>query len=166
MNKKERKLLRAILREYIPESLQLWQEQFPDDFYSELFRLNGWELSESGIQEHPFTVAKWTDALVYEQLPSEVLRELNREEPEESEGWLLLASQIREVLTLFKVSDDMEEMWDQFEKLKSREHAEVHTPFDFDEQGHTKEPIYEEEKLSDFNKKLKTALEYKPPKGS
>lgn len=161
MNSKERNTLLDSLKPHIPETLQSWQAQFPDQYYDELFRLNGWEMSESSVKEHPLSVAKWTSALVYEQLPFEALQELNDHEPEEGITHHL-DSQIKEVLTLFMVSDTMQDMWNQFETLKKRQGVAIAPPLPFDEQGHTKEPLYEKEELSDFNQKLVQALEYKP----
>jgi len=56
----------------------------------------------------------------------------------------------------------MEHMWPQFKKLKSRQSGQTEISFIFDEKGHTKDPIYEEKDLSDFNKSLNTALKYNP----
>jgi phosphopentomutase len=71
-----------------------------------------------------------------------------------------LNSQIGQVITLFRLSDNMEHMWKQFEKLKSRKQGQLEIPFDFDEAGHTIEPLYDENKLSDFDQKLQKGLEY------
>jgi len=53
-------------------------------------------------------------------------------------------------------------MWNQFEKLRNRENGQLELPFIFDKKGHTKEPIYEEKELSEFDKNLKKALDYNP----
>lgn len=147
MKSRERQILQDCLREYTPEALWPQQEAFPDDYYDELFRLNGWEVSETSVKEHPLAVARWTQTFVYDQLPEETTS---------------LEPQITEVVTLFRVSDTMEGMWRQFETLKHRQGIEVESPFLFDGQGHTMEPMYEEEKLSDFNRKLMTALQFSP----
>jgi hypothetical protein len=55
---------------------------------------------------------------------------------------------------------NMEHMWQQFEKLKLRQSGQFELPFSFDEKGHTKEPMYEEAELSEFNKKLKKAINF------
>jgi hypothetical protein len=49
----------------------------------------------------------------------------------------------------------MKNMWDNFNKLKLRQSGQLEIPFQFDENGHTKEPLYEEKGLSDLDKKLK-----------
>ena len=72
-----------------------------------------------------------------------------------------LAAQLTQIITLFRLSDNMEHMWSQFNKLKSRQQGQLELPFKFDEKGHTKELLYEENKLSEFDKNLKKALIYK-----
>jgi hypothetical protein len=63
-------------------------------------------------------------------------------------------------MTLFQLSHNMKHIWQELEKLKLRQSGQLELPFTFDEEGHTKEPIYEDNKLSNFNRKLKRALEY------
>ena len=50
-----------------------------------------------------------------------------------------LSAQINKIITLFKLSDNMEHMWQQFKKLQSREAGQMEL-FKFDENGHTIEP--------------------------
>ena len=46
---REKDELQQILRKYISEELLPWQKRFPDIFYKELFRLNGWDYTVKGI---------------------------------------------------------------------------------------------------------------------
>ena len=71
-----------------------------------------------------------------------------------------MSGQINQIITLFQLSDNMQHMWTQFEKLQRRQLGQMELPFPFDEKGHTIEPV-EVENLSDFDKNLKKALEYK-----
>ncbi|MCL2572551.1 MAG: hypothetical protein FWE11_09130, partial [Defluviitaleaceae bacterium] len=71
-----------------------------------------------------------------------------------------LAGQINQIITLFQLSDNMQHMWAQFEKLQWRQMGQMELPYAFDDKGHTIAPV-EESTLSNFNKNLKTALEYK-----
>ena len=173
---REKDELQKILKKYISEELLPWQKRFPDVFYKELFRLNGWDFTVNGIKKRPGVVGKWTNTLVYEQLPKGVLEELQSNVPKSASGnktarlhQLLtddignphLTAQINQIVTLFQLSDDMKHMWQQFEKLRQRQSGQLELPFDFDEKGHTIEPI-EEEGLSDFNKKLKKGLDWNP----
>lgn len=191
---RERDELQKILQAYISPQLLPWQKRFPNEFYMELFRLNGWDYTVKGIKKRPGVIGKWTKALVYEQLPPGVLEELEENTPKspagnytvrfhqrltEDVGNPHLGSQITQIITLFKLSDNMAHMWSQFSKLKKADEpksqgtdpapetpkwgAQLALPFDFDEKGHTIEPI-DESTLSDFDKNLKKMLDTKPAK--
>lgn len=174
---REKDELQKILKAYISEELLPWQKRFPDVFYKELFRLNGWDFTVNGIKKRPGVVGTWTNKLIYEQLPDGVLKELKANTPKSETGNYTarffqsltpdtgnphLTAQIQQIVTLFQLSDNMKHMWNQFEKLKIRQSGQLQLPFQFDEQGHTKEPVYEEKDLGDFNKKLVKALEFNP----
>jgi len=176
---RERDELQKILKAYIAEELLPWQKTFPDIFYKELFRLNGWDFTVSGIKKRPGVVGTWTNRLIYEQLPKGVLDELKTITPKSDTGHYTarffqsltpqtgnphLTGQLNQIITLFQLSDNMKHMWNQFEKLKARQQGQLELPFNFDEDGRTIEPIYEEQDLSDFNKKLKKAINYKRDK--
>lgn len=151
---REKDELQQILRKYISEELLPWQKRFPDIFYKELFRLNGWDYTVKGIQKRPGVVGTWTNKLVYEQLPQGVLDELRNNVPKSETGnptarfhQLLtddigsphLTAQINQIVTLFQLSDNMKEMWNNFQKLKLRQSGQLDLPFKFDEKGHTTE---------------------------
>lgn len=168
--------LQKILIKYISPELLPWQKKFPDVFYKELFRLNGWDYTVNGIKKRPGVIGTWTKKLVYEQLPNGVLEELEKNVPKSTVGnktarlhQLLtedignphLASQINQIVTLFQLSDNMKHMWSQFNKLKLRQSGQLELPFNFDDEGHTIEPI-DESALTDFDKKLKKGLNFNP----
>ena len=172
---REQDELQKLLKKYVSEELLPWQKTFPDVFYSELFRLNGWDFTVQGIKKRPGCIGTWTNKLVYEQLPPGVLDDLKKRTPKTTGGnrshryfQLLtedignphLASQINQVITLFQLSDNMKHMWGQFEKLNARKAGQLELPYTFDEKGHTIAPV-ETDRLSDFNKSLKKALDYK-----
>lgn len=176
---RERDELQKILKAYIAEGLLPWQKTFPDIFYKELFRLNGWDFTVRGIKRRPSVVGTWTNKLIYEQLPKGVLEELKEKTPKNVFGKYKarffqsltpetgnphLTGQLNQIVTLFQLSDNMEHMWNQFEKLKSRQSGQLELPFDFDKDGRTIEPEYIEPlpKLSKFNKSLKRGLGYNP----
>ena len=146
--------LQKILKAYISEELLPWQKRFPDVFYKELFRLNGWDYTVNGIKKRPGIIGKWTNMFVYEELPNGVLDELKKKTPKSESGnrtsryhQLLtldigepnLEKQINKVITLFQVSDNMKQFWDNFKKMKMRQIGQMELPFDFDENGHTKD---------------------------
>ena len=91
---------------------------------------------------------------IYEELPNGVLDELKKKTPKNESGnrtsryhQLLtldigepnLEKQINKVITLFQVSDNMKQFCDNFKKMKMRQIGQMEIPFDFDENGHTKE---------------------------
>lgn len=172
---REQDELQKILKAYISEELLPWQKRFPDIYYKELFRLNGWDYTIKDIRKRPGVIGKWTNELVYKQLPKGVLEELKARTPKSPSGKNVaklhqslsedignpaLSSQITQMVTLFQLSDNMKQMWQQFEKLKSRQHGQLSLPFDFDAKGHTIEPI-EKSNLSYFDNVLLKALSYK-----
>lgn len=172
---REKKELQKLLKAYISEGLLPWQKRFPDIFYQELFRLNGWNYTLKGIKKRPSVIGRWTNTLVYKELPEGILEELQNKTPKSTKGNKTaryhqsltldigephLTAQINKIITLFQLSDNMEDMWKQFTRIQKNPPPEQ-LEFDFDEKGHTIEPK-EKEKLSSFNKNLKTALEYNP----
>lgn len=173
---REKDELQKILKQYISPELLPWQKRFPDVFYKELFRLNKWDYTVSGIKKRPGVIGTWTNRLIYEQLPKGVLEELKKNTPKSESGNYTarffqsltpdtgdphLTAQIQQIVTLFQLSDNMKHMWIQFEKLKSRQSGQLELPFKFDENGHTIEPI-DPTTLSDFNNKLKLGLNFNP----
>lgn len=151
---REKDELQRILKAYISEELLPWQKRFPDIFYKELFRLNGWDYTVSGIKKRPGIIGKWTNIVVYEELPNGVLDELKRKTPISNSGnrtnryhqYLTadigepnLEKQINKIITLFQVSDNMKQFWDNFKKMKMRQIGQMEIPFQFDEKGHTKD---------------------------
>lgn len=175
---REKDELQKILRAYISEELLPWQKTFPDIFYKELFRLNGWDFTVNGIKKRPGVIGTWTRKLVYEQLPQGVLKELESSTPKSNSGNKTarlhqsltpdignpsLMALIYKTIALFQLSDNMKDMWYQFEKMKSRNSGQQELPFEFDEKGHTVD-VQPKEKLSKHNKSLKKALNYNPNK--
>src|SRR5690606_3388984 len=151
---REKDELQKILGAYISEELLPWQKTFPDIFYKELFRLNGWDFTVNGIKRRPGVIGTWTNKLVYEQLPDGVLHELKSKTPKSQSGKYTarffqsltpdtgnphLTSQIQQIVTLFQLSDNMKHMWSQFTKLKLRQSGQLEIPFGFNDEGHTVE---------------------------
>ena len=140
--------LQKILKAYISEELLPWQKRFPDIFYKELFRLNNWDYSVKGIKKRPGVIGKWTNVIIYKELPNGVLEELKKKAPKnqrlhqyltEDVGEPNLEKQINKVITLFQISDNMCQFWSNFHKIKSRQSGQLDIPFEFDEDGYTKE---------------------------
>ena len=149
---REKYELQKIFKAYISEELLPWQKMFPDIFYKELFRLNGWDFNVNGIKKRPGVIGTWTKKLIYEELPRGVLEELEKNTPKSLNGNKIarlhqsltidignphLKEQINKIITLFQLSDNMEHMWYQFEKLRDRQRGQLDLPFKFDEEGYT-----------------------------
>lgn len=50
-----------------------------------------------------------------------------------------LERQITKIVALFQVSDNMEQFWNNFKKMKDRQSGQLDIPFEFDDNGHTKD---------------------------
>ena len=156
-------------------------------FYKELFRLNGWDYTVNGIKKSPGVIGKWTNILVYDQLPKGVLDELKKKTPRSKSGnktaryhqYLTLdvgepnlSNAINQAITVFMLSSSMKEMWYNFNRLKERQQGQLSLPLtvDFDEKGHLKEEkdstedVNSQKRLSQFDTALKKALDYNPNK--
>ena len=83
---REKDELQKILKKYISQELLPWQKTFPDIFYKELFRLNGWDFTVNGIKKRPGVIGTWTNKLIYEELPKGVLEELQKNVPTSESG--------------------------------------------------------------------------------
>lgn len=155
-HQREKDELQKILQAYISEDLLPWQKRFPDIFYRELFRLNGWDYTLGSIKKRPGVIGTWTNKLIYEQLPPGVLSELKEKTPKSAAGNATaryhqslsedigepnLSAQINKTITLFQLSDNMKHMWKQFKKLQERQagQEQIDIPFSFDDKGHTRE---------------------------
>ena len=82
---RDRDELHKILTAYISPELMSWTKRFPDEFYKEIFRLNGWQYNPM-TPKRPSVVGTWTNKLIYEQLPPGVLEELKKQTPKDSKG--------------------------------------------------------------------------------
>jgi len=172
---REKDELQKILKAYISEELLPWQKRFPDEFYIELFRLNKWDFTVNGIKKRPGVVGRWTNTLVYEQLPTGVIAELRVKTPKNARlhqsltldvGEPNLTAQINQILTIFRLSDNMKEMWSNFKRMNDRKNGIMELPFDFDDEGSTIpiDPPIVDEPNTTFDKNLKKALDYNPKK--
>lgn len=153
---REKDELQLILRAYISEELLPWQKKFPDEYYKELFRLNGWQFDMKGIKKRPGVIGTWTNTLIYDELPPGVKEELKAKTPisqsgnktaryhqflTEDIGNQHLKSQLDQTLMLFRLSDNMKDMWYKFKKAKERKNGQLDLPYEFDNKGYTIEPI-------------------------
>jgi len=71
-----RRYYESILRKFISPELQQFPSTFPDEFYTQIFRLQNW--NAANIRKRPIFVANITADVVYKRLAPAVLDELRR----------------------------------------------------------------------------------------
>ena len=113
--------LNKILEAYISKELLPWTKRFPDEFFSQMYRLRNWKF-KPGNHKRPQLVGKLINKWIYAPLPPGVLTELRRLNPPTEKGYRRyrhhqfltpelghphLNNQIVEVITLMRVSDDL-----------------------------------------------------------
>lgn len=124
---RDRMALQAILDAFLRKELAAWASRFPNDFYSELFRLRGWNWEiKSG--HRPRQAGKDTKNIVYARLAPGILEELEKKNPPnenwhrkarhhqwltEDIGHPALAQHLHAVMALMRISKD----WDQFKRM-------------------------------------------------
>ena len=172
---RERYELQRILKSYISEELLPWQKRFPDEFYKEIFRLNGWGHFMSGninIKDRPGVIGHWTKKFVYSILPKGVLtallevterntkgrlRHKLHQRLTKEEGTAHLNKVLVSVVTIMNLSDS----WAEFEMLWNKKYGQQQLAFN---ERNLLEPSKNktETELSQFNQNLQKALAYKP----
>ncbi len=128
--------LQKILSAYISPSLLPWAERFPRDFFQEMFRVFGWQWPVQKGDRYPGPVGpryagKLLRQLIFENLPTGVLEELDRLNPPnekwqrksrmgqlltEGKGHPHVEKLVAVVTTLFEVSDNKEEFWRNYKR--------------------------------------------------
>lgn len=83
---RKRDALQEILDKFIATEVRKWIKTFPDEFYSELFRLKGWHPNPEAIYKRPSVVGHITNNLIYKRLAPGVLDELRRLNPTNEKG--------------------------------------------------------------------------------
>jgi len=139
-NEREKDELQKLLKLYIAPELLPWSKTFPDTFYMEIFRLNGWDFTVNSIKKRPGVVGLWTNKLIYEQLPKGVLKELKTKTPKSEAGNYKarffqsltedignphLQQQLNSIITLMQISDNWKDFIDKFNKLIARKNGQL-----------------------------------------
>jgi hypothetical protein len=119
-----------ILEYYIAPERLPWVKKFPDEFFKQIYRLQGWEYKPGTAKRTP-QVGNLINKYIYEQLPPGVLDELRRRNPTTEKGYRKhkhfqflttdtgqpdLDRQVSSVTTLMRASADR----GQFEELFGR----------------------------------------------
>lgn len=140
---REKAELQKIFKAYINEELLKWQKMFPDDFYVEIFRLNGWDFDVESIKKRPGVVGRWTNKLIYDRLPDGVLDELKAKTPKNESGKYTakffqsltpdighsdLSAQIYKVLGIMRISENWKDFMLNFDRMVSREDGQLELP--------------------------------------
>ncbi|MGO2565843.1 MAG: P63C domain-containing protein [Brochothrix thermosphacta] len=137
---REKTELQKIFKAYVNEELLKWQKMFPDEFYFEIFRLNGWIFDVQSIKKRPGVVGTWTNKLIYDRLPDGVLEELKKKTPKNSKGKYTarlfqsltpdighpeLSAQIYKVLGIMRISENWQDFMEKFTLMTSREDGQL-----------------------------------------
>jgi len=120
--------LQKILDAFISKELAAWIKRFPDEFYSEMFRLKKWNWDS---KLRPGVVGRYTNDIVYERLAPKLVEELKKKNPRNKKGttkvrdhqWLTtdvghpaLSQHLYAVIGLMRTC----QTWDQFKRLINR----------------------------------------------
>lgn len=123
--------LARILEMYVQPNFRPWIKTFPDDFFREIYRLQGWEYKPGTSKRTPY-VGKLVNKYVYEQLPPGVVEELRRLNPRMDKGFRArkhhqfltdgtgnkhLDRQIVSTLTLMQAAESKQQFEDLFERV-------------------------------------------------
>ncbi len=79
-----RDALQKILDKYVSDEARPWAKTFDDDFYKEIFRLNGWVYDPRSVKK-PSIIGHWTND-IYDRLAPGVRDELHRIVKRDSKG--------------------------------------------------------------------------------
>lgn len=121
-----RDALQAYLDKVLRKELAAWVKKFPNEFFEQIYRLNGWVWTGTSLR--PVLVGKYIKDVVYERLGPGILAELERLNPKNEKGhrpakhfqWLtqdvghpMLAQHLYAVIGLMRISNN----WKEFKTL-------------------------------------------------
>lgn len=127
---RERNELQKILDKYIAQELREWTRKFPNEFFKQTYRIHGWDYPK--IRNHPQYLGKFINKYIYDKLPSGVLKELQKKNPTNGNGCRKykhhqfltedigddnLKKQIVQVITVMKLSENIEEFKKMIDRL-------------------------------------------------
>lgn len=76
--------LRIFLNKYLRDRFSSWSKSFPNEFYNQVFRLNGWD-GPGGVSRPP-VVCEYTIDIVYSRISQDALDELQVRDPIQPSG--------------------------------------------------------------------------------
>lgn len=127
---RERDELQTLLKAYLSEEALKWVRTFPQEFFSQVYRLRGWK-RPLALNAHTPMMGKMINSLVYERLPEGVMEQLKKQNPviengyrkhkhhqflTEDVGHPHLRSHLQKVIGLMQASLS----WEEFKKLFGR----------------------------------------------
>lgn len=84
---RDKQALQAILDQYLRKELAAWAKRFPDEFYTQMFRLKGWQRKDlSSPSRRPGAAGMYTNDIVYERLAPGIVQELEVRNPKDAKG--------------------------------------------------------------------------------
>ncbi len=107
-----------------------WKKTYPDEYYQQIYRLNGWEYPPKW-KNHPQIVAYWTINAVYDRLAPQLTPELERRNPmslsgsryynhhqflSDAQGYPQLEKHLYAITSLMRTCNN----WQEFERLANR----------------------------------------------
>lgn len=135
--------LARILEAYISAELLPWTKTFPDEFFRGVYKIHGWQFKEGTAR--PLYVGKFINRYVYDALPPGVLAELRERNPVQDNGRRRhkhfqhltktighpqLEEQIKQVITLLRISENKREFNRHYEKLHPQVGTQQPLPLD------------------------------------
>ncbi|WP_448853205.1 P63C domain-containing protein [Corynebacterium frankenforstense] len=128
--------LQRLLDAYIQPEFRPWVHTFPEEFFTEIYRIHGWRFPSDNSNHRPLYVGKFINDYIYGEMPPGVLDRLREVNPKNSHGnrsrkhhqhltndrgVTHLENQIRKTLTLMQASENKQEFVNLFQKTKRRE---------------------------------------------
>jgi hypothetical protein len=121
--------LRLILEKYVSIELRPWVKTFPNEFFEQIYRLNGWEFRSDTSRRTP-QVGKLINSYIYDKLPPGVHDELRHRNPRTPKGYRVykhhqfladtgsehLDRHISHVMLLMRIAKDKMEFEDLLER--------------------------------------------------
>ena len=128
--------LQLKLQAFIADEMQDWARMFPDQFWFELARLEGVRYSP---RSRPLRWGKYIMMFVYDAVDEDVGKELRKKNPnprflKNHHQWLKkhgkekVHDQIKQVITIMKLCDDMNDFRDKFSRVFKKSPTKL--PFD------------------------------------
>lgn len=126
--------LQRLLDAYIAEEFRPWVRRFPEVFFREVYRLQGWKFIP-GNHHHPQYVGRFINKYIYEHMPEGILDKLRALNPKndqgnrprkhhqhltEDTGVAHLERQVAKVITIMEISEDKAQFDALFNKAMSR----------------------------------------------